>query len=305
MRKRLLAIFPVAALACAIAGYAGGSVAHRTVDGQAPKATVRQMPSLPAAPGYKGRKFDGFGRLVFDDQKLEVECPVQTDKVGVILVTGQSNASNSAQAVFTTKYPWNVVNFFEGRCYAAASPLLGSENEKGEFITPMADALVSSGKFSHVVIVASAIGGSRVSQWASGGDLNGMIMSTLATLKDRYQVTDVVWHQGEADKVANTSERDYESSFLSFTQTLAQAGVNAPVFVAVASKCAFPGSSPWSRDNAVSRAQQALIDDRRFFLGVDSDALLSEADRRDGCHMSETGQLKVAASYANAIEAKR
>jgi hypothetical protein len=140
MRKRLFAVFTVAAFACVIAGYAGGSVVHRKVDGQAPKATVRQMSSLPAAPGYKGRKFDGFGRLVFDDQKLEVECPVQTDKVGVILVTGQSNASNSAQAVFTTKYPWNVVNFFEGRCYAAASPLLGSENEKGEFITPMADA---------------------------------------------------------------------------------------------------------------------------------------------------------------------
>ena len=49
-----------------------------------------------------------------------------------------------------------------------------------------------------------------------------------------------------------------------------------------------------------------MIDDRRIFLGADTDALLGTADRReDKCHLSESGQTKTAAAYAQAIKTYR
>ena len=50
----------------------------------------------------------------------------------------------------------------------------------------------------------------------------------------------------------------------------------------------------------------AVIDNRRIFLGAETDALLGPADRReDRCHLSESGQTKTAAAYAPAIKAYR
>jgi hypothetical protein len=209
--------------------------------------------------------------------------------------------------MITTKYPLSVVNYFEGRCYSAASPLLGAENEQGEFLTPLADALVSSGTFTQVVIVATAIGGSLVSHWASGGDLDGYLISRLADVRSRYRVTDVIWHQGEADFAADTSGDNYRSAFLSFANTLSSSGVTAPIFMSVASRCSSASKAgvEWGPDNQIALAQKALVDGKSILFGVNTDALLTELDRRDGCHMSESGQLKVAAALANAIDESR
>ncbi|MEO6012109.1 MAG: sialate O-acetylesterase [Devosia sp.] len=281
---------------------AGGTVWPLT-----PQPGARLIPPPPAAPGHGHRTLGSFTTLVSDPQKYEVACPPQTDQTGVLLVAGQSNASNTAQGMFTTKYPLNVVNYFEGKCYPAASPLLGAENEHGEFLTPLGDGLVSAGTFTDVVIVTTAIGGSRVAHWAEGGDLNSFLITRLADVRARYRVTDVIWHQGEADFAADTSRDDYRSGFLSVAQTLTSSGVDAPIFMSIASRCSGTSNAGtnWIPDNPIALAQKALIDGRTIRLGVDSDALLTELDRRDGCHLSESGQLKIAAALANAIGESR
>ena len=45
----------------------------------------------------------------------------------------------------TTERPDAVVNFFEGKCYRAQSPLLGATAEEGEFLTLLGDRLVADG----------------------------------------------------------------------------------------------------------------------------------------------------------------
>ena len=52
----------------------------------------------------------------------------------------------------------------------------------------------------------------------------------------------------------------------------------------------------------MARVQASLVDDRRIFLGADSDELLARNDRvRDRCHLSSFGLRKLAVAYAEAI----
>ena len=81
---------------------------------------------------------------------------------------------------------------------------------------------------------------------------------------------------------------------------LTENGVDAPLYIAVSTKC-----GPWTANNSIAAAQRSLVDDKRVFLGVDTDSLLAPEDRHDGCHFSQSGQRKAAAGHADAIKRSR
>ena len=192
-----------------------------------------------------------------------------------------------------------MLNLFAGRCYVAASPLLGATGEGGEFLTMLGDKLIDDGAYKAVIVMAAAVVDAPIARWQRDGDLNEDLRSALGTLGPGYKVTHVVWHQGETDLRLKTSAKVYQNSFRSLLASLREAGVTAPAFIAVATVC---GS--WRENgNEVAVGQRGLVDGRSIFLGADTDALLGENDRaRDGCHLSESGMRKTALSYAAAIE---
>lgn len=231
--------------------------------------------------------------------KTQSPCPAQTKGVGVLLAIGQSNAANYGKRKFTTQYPQKVLNYYEGKCYVAASPLLGSTNRFGEFITPLADLLIKNRTYQSVIIISSAVGGSEIARWQQGHDLNNELLTILKGARKDYQPTDILWHQGESDLTLSTAEMGYMRSFHSMLASLKESDVNAPVFIAIATRCSQP---QWDADNPVATAQRKLIDNQTIFLGANTDALVPPQDRQpDGCHFTESGQLKVAKAYAAAI----
>ena len=247
-------------------------------------------------------EFDSLGRLTFIEGKQEIGCPVQTKDTAVILVIGQSLSANHASQKVITKYPQSVLNYFDGKCYVAASPLLGASSQYGEFITPMADLLIESKKYKTVIIAASGIGGTSIVRWQEGGDLNDMVSTVVDRLNAMYRITDVIWQQGESDYLGGTPTTAYITSFESLANTLQSKNVSAPVLISVSSKC----GPDWLEDNPTSLAQKLLIDNKKVFLGVNSDQLLDANDRTpDECHLMGSGQIKIARSYANAILKKR
>lgn len=234
--------------------------------------------------------------------KREVECPAQSPTTGVLFVIGQSNAANGAERRVKTRFPDRVLNYFDGHCFVAASPLLGSGGTEGEFITLLADQLIASGTYKSVMIIASAISGSQISRWQKGGDLNQMMLSTVIGSKSRYRITDIVWHQGEGDFLLDTPASDYVAAFSSMRKSLLDIGVNAPIFISVSTYCG--ADKKWTSGNSIAKAQGTLIDSKaRILLGANTDALLGATDRRknDQCHLSESGQRKTATAYATAI----
>ena len=246
-------------------------------------------------------KYDKYGRLLMYPNKVQVSCPTQTEDMAVLLAIGQSNSANYAEKKFTTEYPKQVLNYFEGKCYIASSPLLGANNEEGEFSTPLADNLIKSGTYKSVVIISSGIGATSISRWQKNGDLNDMLLGALETLNNTYKITEVIWHQGESDFANGMSTNNYVDSFHSLMGTLENANVKARTFLAVATKCG--NNHMWTADNSIATAQKLLVDNKSMFLGVNADAMLGEEDRReeDNCHLSESGQYKISSAYAESI----
>jgi len=246
--------------------------------------------------------FGEAGRLIAYPGKTEVKCPAPGPDTAVVLAIGQSNIANQAENRITSHYSSEVVNFFEGKCYRAESPLLGATAEEGEFLTLLGDRLVDDGAYRNVVIVTSAVGASGIARWRKGGELNGLMLHALTGLLPGYRVTQMLWMQGEADYAIGTAPALYTDDFHSLLGTLSAGGVTAPVFIAIATRCV----SSWKPDNPIAAAQRALVDNRHVFLGADTDALVGTADRRpDGCHFGGRGQVKAADAFVSAIEKVR
>lgn len=243
--------------------------------------------------------YDNFERLVGYPGKVEATCPKQTSRVAVMLAIGQSNIANHGLHKYATRHPSRVLNYFAGKCYVAGSPLLGASGEEGEWITPMADALVEAGAYDAIVIISSGVHGTPISRWQRGGDLNGVLLGVLAKLGETYRVTHILWHQGESDFRNLTSTEDYMKGFESMVQTLRQARIAAPIFMSIATRCA--DYANWFADNPTAIAQRKLVDDKAVFLGVDTDRIVLREDRDDICHYRESGQLKTASAVATAI----
>ena len=252
------------------------------------------------------KNFDELGAYSNLKGKTEVKCPVQSASSAVILVLGQSNSANHSEKRYTTQFPGRVMNLYQGKCYAAESPLLGASGLEGEYLTPMGDALIESGDFQNVIIINTSIGGSRVEDWVGSGRLAKRLKIILDSFKLNYKVTNIIWHQGESDFTSNTSFDDYRSSFKSLENSLQQNGVTAPILIVTSTICGY--NSNWTAKNPVSLAQKSLIDDRFIFLGLDADATLGIKDRRPqspsqepNCHLSERGQSVVSSAIAKKI----
>ncbi|TBY74491.1 sialate O-acetylesterase [Rhizobium leguminosarum] len=250
--------------------------------------------------------FDDKGRLIGDESKTLVACPPQTDRTAVLLILGQSNAANYGGQRHRSNYGARVVNALDKRCFIAASPLLGSTNTRGEYWTLLANSLIASGQNDNVILAPLAYSGSEVARWAAGGDFSPVLVDTVKQLQDSgYRITNVLWVQGEADLVIGTTAEAYQERFMSMVNTLRQHGVEAPVYISIASKCLEPSNGGFKEhipDNAVVRAQVALSKSGHGIReGVNSDALLDGDDRYDDCHFGGTGGEKASQAWLNLL----
>lgn len=284
-----------AIVAVAIVSYLFGVYSYPR--GLWPIGALRGLGDVVREPGAR----DDFGRLTAYPGKIPVTCPPQNDHTAVILAMGQSNVANHAARRLITRHGSDVVGYFDGKCSIAASPLLGATGDGGEFLTMLADRLVDDGLYRTVVVISSGVGASPISRWAQHGDLNASLSVRLRQLAANYRVTHVIWHQGETDLANATAADAYKAAFESVVGTLGEAGIEAPVFTSVSTRC----SAAWTAANPIALAQRALADGRRVVLATDADALLTPDDRSDGCHYSEAGQRKIAAAYAAAIRSSR
>jgi len=264
---------------------------------------------FPKEPPQSRYIFNSAGRLVADEQKISVGCPQQTTRTAMLLVVGQSNAANHHGQRFSSRHSGRLINFFNGHCFVAASPLLGSTGSQGEYWTELGNLLLETGEFDLVVLAPAAVTGSAVADWAVGGSHHIALIETIDQLrKAGYTPSQLLWHQGERDYVDGTSEAAYRASFLSLVQSIRTSGVDAPVFVSVASKCleaSNGGSRTHQVNNPVTRAQKALPDQSlNIFPGIDTDLLLNDHDRYDDCHIGWSGQLKIAQAWTKLLTAE-
>lgn len=259
-----------------------------------------QLKRLLATEAHSLVRTDQFGRLLSYPGKIEIACPIQDEKTAVLLLVGQSNAANYQGQRYQSADD-RVVNFVDGRCYRAASPLLGADGQRGEPWTLLGNKLVQSGLYHTVILVPAAVGGSSVRRWAAGGDLNAMLMAVITAVKARYTINAVLLDQGTTDFVERMPEGEYRSDLKSMIDSLRTQGVHAPFFITRSTA----GPPDWTEDNPVARAQATLADSRNaVFDGPNTDRDVTRLDRYDDYHYGASGQEKFTDAWMRLLQAR-
>jgi len=204
--------------------------------------------------------------------RVEHDCPRNAT---VIVGFGQSNSANNARGLRNPDNP-KLLNFYRGRCYLARDPLLGASGKGGSMLTALGESLVARGET--VVLVSLGVGGTSVSEWASGKLNTGLRQTLKSLIEADLAPSYVLWHQGERDAALGTA--DYAAQFGAVVGAIRESGVQAPVYAAVATRCF--GRAPNESLRSAQLSLPSLYSGVR--QGPDTDALGSEY-RPDGCHL--------------------
>ncbi|MEF3366260.1 sialate O-acetylesterase [Methylocystis sp. 9N] len=287
-------------IAVSIAAYVLGGYSFK--NDLPPAPYIRSLEQWISSKAYA---YDEFGRLTAYSGKIELSCPMQDDKTGVIFAFGQSNSANHGEKYTALANYRNILNYFDGKCYDALPPLLGASGDRGSFLPLLADKLVAAGIYDKVVIISSGVAGTNIARWGSGGDLHGIARDVIRNFVGKYDVTDIIWHQGESDYLANTSVDEYESQFRSLLDMVRENTIRAPAYIGIASKCNMMSffEKRWRSSNSVTEAQQKLVKSGLVVLGADTDQLITDNFRLpDKCHFNFSGEMATADAYAEAIK---
>ncbi len=204
-------------------------------------------------------------------------------RVMVALVFGQSNAGNWGESRRTAGP--RVLSFFRGRYSRARDPLPGADGNGGSVWTRLGDRIIAARLYDRVVFVPASIGATEIAQWAPGGILHKDLLRNIREAQQaRLVFTHLLWHQGESDAALDTPAEDYQQRFRAMLKAIRALGVDAPAFVAIATRC-----GQYLPHETIRTAQIGLADPKLgIFPGPDTDQLGPEY-RYDGCHFSDAG----------------
>jgi hypothetical protein len=281
MKKALLvaAVFVVGALAGILLEHYVGTAAIIDWSGLRHAAFVRELRSTA-------------GRTEIPRETLPGK------RTMVVLAFGQSNAANGGETP-GIGHP-ATYEFYNSRLYAARDPLLGTDGDGGSVWLRLAAKAVESAEFDAVVLVTMAFSTTEIARWAPGGTLHDALIARIEKAQAAgLRFTHLLWHQGEADARLKTDEAAYRASFLAMLAAIRKAGADAPVHVAVATRCGkVRGHEP------VRKAQIGLRDPAAgIFGGPDTDQL-GFGERYDGCHFSREGMERAAGLWWEAIRSR-
>ena len=230
--------------------------------------------------------------------KTVTPCPGSQARTAVILALGQSNASNTSNGGAPEPHVRAgpaVVNFFDGACYVAEDPLLGSDGGGNSVWTLVAGHLITERAFDKVVIAPFTMSATTIRDWTEKQYFQRRLDRVVADLtRTGLAPTSVVWFQGEADNLAHTTGEAYAMQFEAFSRSLRARGVSAPVYVSLTTLCQHPP------DAGLRAAQQRLLSLDGIRSGPDTDAL-GYGYRWDGCHFTPEGRVAVARMWADAL----
>lgn len=228
-----------------------------------------------------------------------VNCSPGTVKMdtAVLLVLGQSNAANFGETLYSALCP-NALNFYNGTLYPLADPVKGATGNGGSVWSRLGDMLISKGLARVVIIAPASIGGTTIETWMPGGMNNHLIVEAVDSLHAKgLHITHVLWHQGESDNIvhfpfvsASSNAQRYKNDFLSLVQQLRSLGVDAPVFIAQATRC---GGTP--ADLVLQQTQFSIASDSLHIYDGPNTDILGDDLRYDHCHFNDAG-LRVHAS---------
>ena len=220
----------------------------------------------------------------------------------VLLALGQSNAANHAVAdPSAARIPMVSA---EG-CLWAGDPLPGGTGRGGSIWSRLPAALAAQAELQPVVISVLAVDASSLAEWTQAGSpLRARLELHLARMAQwGLPPALVLWHQGEAEALQNTSAERYRAGLQALAGIVqGQVGQVGPVRLLLAHSTICRSA----RNEAVHQAiAQQVASAAPFGTGPDLDGALAPHERLDGCHLNAEGLAHAAALWASAIRIDR
>ena len=201
---------------------------------------------------------------------------------GVWIIYGQSNSECTVQEPVDI-YPYVTV-FHNGKLFEYAEPMTGSSQTGGCMWGNVARHLGGD----HVMAVCGCTS-STVKELYD--DRQHFITTLLGLVQMFGRVDGVIYHQGESDY----KSVDNYTHTLSRLKQAADAIYEADWFIGRVSTC------DSNKPNVKIVHAQSTLPGPRAFLGPNTDELVSNEDRYDGCHWTRRAALIVAEEWAEYI----
>nr|WP_316639069.1 sialate O-acetylesterase [uncultured Roseateles sp.] len=215
----------------------------------------------------------------------------------VLLALGQSNAGNHGSRFRSDDEPVMLVSGAD--CVMAQDPLPGATGEGGSIWRGLPALLSPALGGRPVVLSVLAVDATRIDDWTRPeGALAKRLSQQIKSMVQLGLKPDLVlWQQGEADARIDAPPEAYLHELMRLASLLDGAGTDAPIMLARSTLCRSPPHP------GIRRAlEQAVTLDPRFLAGPDTDTLLGEANRSDGCHLSAGGLKRAAQAWAGLIQ---
>lgn len=239
-------------------------------------------------------------RIVAPGSQPRADCGAWArQKPLVLLALGQSNAANHGSPGPVDAPPVALVAGSE--CLWAEDPLPGATGQGGSIWRRLPSKLRPALGDRPVVLSVLALDASSMAEWTRpDGALAARLAAQVRTLRQLGLPPDfVLWQQGEADARLHTSGAHYLRGLQSLAAQLQAAGSEAPLLLARSSRCRAPA------DPDIGRAlEQAWANNPRLLPGPDTDSLLDDSARVDGCHLNGQGLQRAAQAWADVITAR-
>jgi len=207
-------------------------------------------------------------------------------RIGVFIVFGQSNTTNSESDLYNSKS--NVFYVYKNKFYKYSDPVLGIDGKGGTIWGLVGDKLIQQGKYDCVVFKCVGRGATSVIEWQPKTELYKRITDGNNELKSLGLIpTAILFHQGEGDNKYRRyyyRTKNYYADFLNINNALRRDGIMAPIYVSIASL----GASP--QDTSITKAQDSLIRNvSGIKRGVNTDSLIGRKYRYDETHLNYLG----------------
>ncbi|MEM9400404.1 MAG: sialate O-acetylesterase [Verrucomicrobiota bacterium] len=220
--------------------------------------------------------------------KAEVGCPDPKESL-VFAIMGQSNAANNGGHSFANENP-NIINFFNGKCYIAHDPLLGSSGARGSLWLPFAEALKTDKK---IVLVPLAVNSSKVGQWLADDGLMPLYQKTIDSVrKAGFTPSIFMWMQGESDR--DLEKEEYKDSLESFFSKIKKQFPDSRIALSGTSYCGEEAPQ-------IVQAQQDIAERNGYIWLGKTDQFIDTHYRYDSCHLSEQGMRAISGMFSKNI----
>jgi len=253
---------------------------------------------------YRSHLIDGQfirNHLHFRKEILAMDKIVNSERVIIFMAFGQSNSADYGAGKYNVRN--EVYNYYKGKLYAAAEPLLGPDGKGSSVWTRVADLVIDSGLYDRAIIVPCGIGQTPIKCWSSG-ECADKVKEILDDLnRDGIKLTHVFWCQGETDNVNGTTAAEYGSELEKVIGHFRNRGIDAPFFVSLTSYFPFNNSNPLGISEQVLQGQLSVLDSANHVLkGPNVDALNLAYYRYDAVHFSEKGLDQLAMAWYQVIK---